>query len=362
MSRQTPEIGSNATGEEAHAESERVIAKFKSFSSVGGVEDAPAASKDEGPPPAFPRLPYRPEVDGLRAIAIIPVVLFHFECGFQGGFAGVDVFFVISGFLITCIVLHELAKEKFSMKDFWFRRVRRLFPALVLMLVPLFAAGWHLFVGSTYTSMMEAVTLTLAMGANILYYSRADDYFAADHTEEPLLHCWSLAVEEQFYLVHPVMLLLLWRCTKSTKAVLAGLVILAGASFVVSIAYSKTNAMFAYYMLPARAWEMAIGGILAFDHGRSIFDDRLVLAEIVSWSGVVRINCAQPPPHPPSIPAPPRVSTTPDLLPSSMGIKFAQCGTIPINCVGTHSSTSKFKSCSRHVHIYIYKNMYIDVH
>ena len=92
---------------------------------------------------SFPRLPYRPEVDGLRAIAIIPVVLFHFECGFPGGFAGVDVFFVISGFLISCIVLHELAKGKFSMKNFWFRRVRRLFPALVFLLVPLLIVGWQ---------------------------------------------------------------------------------------------------------------------------------------------------------------------------------------------------------------------------
>ena len=228
LARQTPEIGSNATGEEADAESvaepatiiaDATVSKAKFISLLDSVDaeegiasaPVPASNKDDdAPPPAFPRLPYRPEVDGLRAIAIIPVVLFHFECGFQGGFAGVDVFFVISGFLISCIVLHELAKGKFSMKNFWFRRVRRLFPALVCLLVPLFIASWHLLIAKSFTNLQRAVTLTLAMGANILYFERATDYFAADHSEEPLLHCWSLAVEEQFYLVHPFMLWAIW--------------------------------------------------------------------------------------------------------------------------------------------------------
>lgn len=124
------------------------------------------------------------------------------------------------------------------------------------------------------------------------YFTRAKDYFQADHTEEPLLHCWSLAVEEQFYLVHPILLLILWRCTKSTKVVFAGLAALAIASFGMSVAYSTSNAVFAYYMLPTRAWEMAIGGILAFDHGTSIFDNRRWLAEVVSWGGVAMIIAA----------------------------------------------------------------------
>lgn len=136
---------------------------------------------------------------------------------------------------------------------------------------------------------MRAVTATLAMGANLLYYANAKDYFQQDHSEEPLLHCWSLAVEEQFYLVHPILLLILWRCTKSTKVVFVGLAVLAIASFAMSVVFSKTSQTFAYYMLPTRAWEMALGGFLAFDHGPSIFDNRRWLAEAASVGGVAMI-------------------------------------------------------------------------
>lgn len=127
------------------------------------------------------------------------------------------------------------------------------------------------------------------MGANILYFHRATDYFAGDHSEEPLLHCWSLAVEEQFYLVHPFMLWAIWSCTKSARAVFIGLAALSVGSFVMSVVFAKSWPMFAYFMLPARAWEMAIGGILAFDHGPSIFDTRKSLGELVSLTGVAMI-------------------------------------------------------------------------
>ena len=145
--------------------------------------------------------------------------------------------------------------------------------------------------------------MTLAMAANIHYFERNNDYFAADQTEEPLLHCWSLAVEEQFYLVHPFLLWGIWACTKSPTAILLGLLALSVGSFALSVAFSITTgsqaaaaasatfdrAMFSYYMLPARAWEMAIGGLLAFDRGVSVFADRPIAADIVGWLGVAAI-------------------------------------------------------------------------
>ena len=260
----------------------------------------PQAASTNGVEYAFPKLAYRPELDGLRAIAIIPVILFHFQLGFPGGFAGVDVFFTISGFLITSIVLYELARDKFSMTNFWERRIRRLFPALVLLLVPMFVLGWHMLLGTNYTSMLQAVWMTLVMAANIHYFNRDEGYFEAGQTAvEPLMHCWSLAAEEQFYLVHPLLLWGIWACTKSPKAILIGLVALSVGSFTLSVAYGELTAtsecggfdraMFSYYMLPARAWEMAIGGLLAFDRGVSVFADRPIAADIVGWLGIAAI-------------------------------------------------------------------------
>ena len=184
-----------------------------------GLEDGQEFDNPAAPAPAgvFPPLTYRPELDGLRAFAVIPVVLFHFKVsGFEGGFTGVDVFFVISGFLITGILLSDLSTNKFSMKRFWIRRCRRLFPALALMLIIVLIAGWHTFLGSTYEKLTNQAWATLLFGANF-HFASGDGYFRSE-LEEPLLHCWSLAVEEQFYFVFPLLLWALWRLTNASKA------------------------------------------------------------------------------------------------------------------------------------------------
>jgi peptidoglycan/LPS O-acetylase OafA/YrhL len=152
---------------------------------------------------AFAKLDWRPEIDGVRAFAVIPVVLFHFELC-PGGYAGVDVFFVISGYLVTCILLHELSVGKFSMRHFWLRRTRRLFPAMSVMLIVLLAVSWNVLLAPTYSRLLSQTWAVLLLGANVYFYNE-NDYFASS-LQDPLLHCWSLAVEEQFYVVIPVLL------------------------------------------------------------------------------------------------------------------------------------------------------------
>ncbi len=167
------------------------------------IEDQPATLIK----PLFSKLDWRPEINGLRAVAVVPVVLFHFEL-LPGGFAGVDVFFVISGYLVTTILLHELCVGHFSMKRFLLRRTRRLFPAMSMMLIILLAVSWNLLLAPTYARLINQTWAVLLFGANVYFYNE-NDYFASS-LQDPLLHCWSLAVEEQYYLIIPVLLRVLW--------------------------------------------------------------------------------------------------------------------------------------------------------
>ncbi len=204
---------------------------------------------------------YRSEIDGLRCLAVVPVVLFHAGLPlFPGGFAGVDVFFVISGFLITTIIATELRQGTFSILTFYERRARRILPALtvvVLACVP-FAFAWmppELF--RDFGQSVLAVSLFLS---NVLFW-RENNYFAAAAEEKPLLHTWSLAVEEQFYILFPVILIIVWRWRPS---LVIHTVALVGISSFIWCVYS-TNIFpeQAFYLLPARAWELFVGALCA---------------------------------------------------------------------------------------------------
>jgi peptidoglycan/LPS O-acetylase OafA/YrhL len=233
-----------------------------SVQAASKVQSTPSTAIDT----AFPRLTYKPELDGLRAFAVIPVVLYHFKLGFHGGFAGVDVFFVISGFLITAIILSDLSRNKFSMSNFWVRRCRRLFPALAMMLAVILAVGWHKLLGETYTKLADQTWTTLLFGANFHFYATTD-YFA-NNMEQPLLHCWSLAAEEQFYLVFPLMLMALWPLVRrigGTLVILGICIIMTAISLFFAVWYGERDKNFAYYLLPCRVWEMVLGGLIAFD-------------------------------------------------------------------------------------------------
>lgn len=153
------------------------------------------------------RMAYRADVDGLRAVAVVAVLIFHAGLGLPGGFVGVDVFFVISGFLITSIVTREVKSETFSYLGFWERRARRLIPAMFATIVATVLLGYVILLPHDFKELGQSVCAQTVAGANFYFY-RESGYFAGPSEVKPLLHTWSLAVEEQFYFVMPGMLVL----------------------------------------------------------------------------------------------------------------------------------------------------------
>lgn len=228
-----------------------------------GLEQDPVAGRQSPGPArneAAHALAYRADIDGLRAIAILSVVIFHAEFGFlSGGFVGVDVFFVISGFLISTIVLKEAAAGKFSLLNFYKRRTLRIFPALFTVIAACFIAGWFIFPPGEYNSFASSAFATAAFYSNF-YFDNNSDYFAAAAITMPLLHTWSLAVEEQFYLLTPGLLLLAVRFPRFAKA---GFLLLFAASLAFSVFLLGKDASKAFYILPSRAFELMVGTALA---------------------------------------------------------------------------------------------------
>ena len=151
----------------------------------------------------MPNLHYRPEIDGLRAIAVIGVVLYHVGLGFPGGYVGVDVFFVISGYLITGIIMKDLHRGTFSMLDFWVRRIRRILPAVTATVIACLILGYLILEAEDYEALAKSSVAQSLMAANIFFWLDNMSYFAEASDMKPLLHTWSLAVEEQFYVIFP---------------------------------------------------------------------------------------------------------------------------------------------------------------
>lgn len=209
-----------------------------------------------------PRGSYRADIDGLRAVAVVAVVLFHYGlAGCPGGFVGVDVFFVISGYLITAIARADLARGRFTLGRFYERRLRRIVPAFAAMLLACGAASFFVFLPEDMRLLGRSVGSAALFGSNILFHRVAGDYFNADNlTLQPLLHTWSLAVEAQFYLLYPLLLLALKGRPGATAGAIAGI---AAASFA-SSAWGTAHAPAAtFYLLPSRAWELLAGSTLA---------------------------------------------------------------------------------------------------
>ena len=204
---------------------------------------------------------YRADIDGLRAIAISTVLLDHLDVpGVSGGFVGVDVFFVISGYLITTLIAEAEARGGFSLAVFYERRLRRIFPALLVTLLATLAAGFVLMTPADYEDLGKSAAAAAVSGANIWFWS-SSGYFAPDAERLALLHTWSLAVEEQFYLLFPTLMIATagrWR--RSRRTILAALLL---ASFAWSVATSRLWPDAAFYLLPARAAELLLGALLA---------------------------------------------------------------------------------------------------
>lgn len=205
---------------------------------------------------------HRREIDGLRAIAVTGVVLDHAGVpGFAAGFAGVDIFFVISGFLIGGIVLKAMAEGTFTFTEFYARRARRILPALFVMILATFPFAWVLMTPQELRYYGGGAFATLAFLSNVWFLTRID-YFNPDMATDPLLHTWSLAVEEQFYVVLPILLIVLTRLFRARWRVGAVLAALALGSFALAMTAPPTDAMVSFYLGHTRAWEL-LAGVLA---------------------------------------------------------------------------------------------------
>lgn len=191
-------------------------------------------------------LVYRRDIDGLRAVAVIAVVLFHFGVpGFSGGFVGVDVFFVISGYLITSIIWRQREAGRFSFVEFWARRARRILPALFVLLAAVLAVGWFLMAPKDYEELGRSVRYQVMFASNLLFM-RQDGYFDAASDLKPLLHTWSLAVEEQFYIVFPLVLTVLASRLKHWRLALLSLLLMSFGLSVWAVAQHPERHFFFY--------------------------------------------------------------------------------------------------------------------
>lgn len=204
---------------------------------------------------------FRNNVNALRAIAVIAVVLFHFKIGgFTGGFTGVDVFFVISGFLMTGIIFSGLRAGNFSLLGFYTSRARRIIPALVVLCLALMVFGFVYLALDDYRELLRTVKSSLLFTSNFMF-AKGGSYFDAPLHENWLLHTWSLSVEWQFYLLYPVILMALFKYLGDQKTRFA-LVALCAGSLIASVLVTSAHPVFSFYMLPTRAWEMLAGGLV----------------------------------------------------------------------------------------------------
>lgn len=225
------------------------------------------------------KLSYRREIDGLRAIAVLAVILFHADLEpFSGGFVGVDIFFVISGYLITSIIKSELESGEFSIVKFYERRARRILPALFFMLVCClpFAIAWLL--PEDLISFGKSLLSVSTFSSNF-YFLNSTDYFSPAAEEQPLLHTWSLAVEEQYYVLFPLLLIFLWRRMRARIPEM--ILLIATLSLLASeLSWRSGNSEMNFYLLHTRAWELLAGSLLALTPGSP-------LQSLRKWSGAL---------------------------------------------------------------------------
>ncbi|BBF69060.1 acyltransferase family protein [Sphingomonas bisphenolicum] len=231
---------------------------------------------------------YRRDIDGLRALAILPVLLFHAHVpGFSGGYVGVDIFFVISGYLITGIIAREVDDGRFSLARFYERRFRRIMPALALMiLIVLAGVAWFYLPGDLEGVPRSALAATLF--ASNLWFFTDTGYFSGGADVKPLLHTWSLAVEEQYYIGFPILLMLLARYAPRWRTGVVAAI--AAASLALAIVMQRDTSGFTFYLLPTRAWELFAGALLALGAVPAI--RARWLRELVAGLGLLAIALA----------------------------------------------------------------------
>lgn len=267
---------------------------------------------------------YRPEIDGLRAFAVLPVVLFHSGLEyFGGGFVGVDVFFVISGYLITSIILDGLKRGDFSFAEFYERRARRIFPALYFVVIVSVPIAWFWLDPFALKEFFQSVAATALFSSNVFFYLKTG-YFDTAAELKPLLHTWSLAVEEQYYVLFPVVMLISWRFRMKVIYIIFVSTFLASLFIAQSLLESDPSASF--FLLHARAWELLAGAILALylsekaeskssalDQFGSVFGLILIISSVLFFRKEMTF---------------PGLSAVPPVLGTALVILFAKKGTL----------------------------------
>lgn len=216
---------------------------------------------------------YRPDIDGLRAIAVLSVVVFHaFPNILTGGFLGVDVFFVISGYLITSIIYESTSSHSYSNIDFYTRRIARIFPSLVLVMICSVTFGWYVLLSNEFKSLGGQIASGAGFISNIFLWAQSG-YFDSESDLKPMLHLWSLAVEEQFYLFWPILFILFQR---NKEHLIRSIYVIGLGSFLICIYLSQVERAAAFYFPFTRFWELVIGSILALPTGKDSFPSRRI--------------------------------------------------------------------------------------
>ena len=243
---------------------------------------------------------YRPEIDGLRAIAVVSVILFHAKfSAFEGGYLGVDVFFVISGYLITSILYKDMVSNNFSFKKFYYRRARRILPALYFILIICCIFAWYLLTPYEFVEFAKSLIAAALFYSNF-YFLLNSDYFSIETEFLPLLHTWSLSIEEQFYIFFPLLFLFFFRYLK--KQLVFVLFLFAAISLILAEWSSANNQLTSFYILPMRMWELLCGSLLAVIGDRNFSQQRsnhyeallpllglvLILASVVGFNSQTR--------------------------------------------------------------------------
>ena len=207
---------------------------------------------------------FRTDINGLRAYAVILVVLFHFKVlGFSAGFLGVDIFFVISGYLMSKIIIEKLNENNFTFFDFYLSRALRIIPALFFLILFITILGWFIFIPEDFKNFSKDARYSLTFLSNNLYYRQAGDYFAANTHDKALLHTWSLSVEWQFYLIFPILLVAFQKFIQPKKLMGLFLILLFSASLLSSIIITPKDSIYAFFSLTTRAWELIAGGLVS---------------------------------------------------------------------------------------------------
>ena len=237
-----------------------------------------------------PNFTYRPDIDGLRAVAILLVVIFHaFPKFLRGGFIGVDIFFVISGYLITSIIFKQQSQNNFSLLDFYSRRIKRIFPSLIVVLTFALVAGWYILLENEYEILGKHIAASSVYISNFVLQSESG-YFDIDSELKPLLHLWSLAIEEQFYLIFPLLLIFGARFRVNPLVIISTCL---GISFLLNVLQIDDKPTEVFFYPTSRAWELLIGSLIAYLSIHSIGKKQAEkLSNWLAWFGVLLILTA----------------------------------------------------------------------